>query len=214
MELGKLTRCVGMGLVVMFLLGIFLGTAFVMYQRWQAGRMLALIQKIRIGVTTEAEFVKSTKGFFPFAAPPGDWNRQGPTTEFDSEYRAPWELVQFGVRFERGLAVERDGLFFTQGRGHPDAGAVVRERLSGDADVIGLQSKNISHHEAFARRAGKPGTAFSRISIEDDELAPDADKKADWDFNLNCMTRIGGCHDSREILPEVRLTSLSQIPGQ
>ena len=199
---------------MLLLLGIFLGTVFVFYQRWQAGRMLALIQKIRIGATTEAEFVQSTKNFFPLSAPRGDWDRQGATTEFDSEYRAPWGLVQFEVRFERGLAVERDGLLFTQGRGHPDAGAVVHERLRGDAYASGLQSKNISHHEAFAQRAGKPGTEFSRISIEDDELAPDADKKADWDFNLNCMTRIGGCHDSREILTKVRLTTVFQNPDQ
>ena len=201
--------------MALLLLAVVVDAAFQFYERWRVGRMLALVQQIRIGVTTEAQFLESEKTLLRYTGLHFVRDNQGSVTEIShTEYGpwlfnlhlAQWELVQVGIRFEGGLAIERYGLFFTPGFVHPESAVMVHERVHGRPG-----SMSSFHHLAYFEKWGNPG---NRIRVEDDEQAPDSDKRADWDFNLACMTSIAGCYDSHEILPQVRLTPLLQMPNQ
>jgi hypothetical protein len=40
-------------------------------------------------------------------------------------------------------------------------------------------------------------TTPSRISVYDDNTVEEIQRRADWNFNLLCLTRFGGCTDAR-----------------
>ena len=81
-----------------------------------------------------------------------------------------------------------------------------------DVSFVGIASANFRHYYTadlsdFPRQAlpGKPGYHLTNrdnwISIYLKPSATQEQRKQAYSFNLNCLDKIGGCHDEKELLP-------------
>lgn len=221
----KLGRHLGVGLVVagLLLTAADIGVAF--FQRWQAGRLLTLIQQTKVGQTSEAEFQREAKRLLRYTGLRGEFDHQGSAVRLaysidnwaflfrislSSEAQAMehrtfpyWQVVEMDVSFDQGMVMEKHALFFTPGVGHPEFGVVIDESVCGFGVEGGSVPQGCPQHIAYRRIWND--AAWTRIRISDDTEVSDADRKTDWNINRDCMTKFGGCRDAREILPNVRI---------
>jgi hypothetical protein len=226
----RLAKRAGIGLLAVLVLAITSDVALALCQRWQAGRLLLLMKQIQVGKTTEAEFHRLVENDLRFTGMSMERDANGSVTSFSytlynraliypgrlsadfsrMEFRnfPYWMLFGVGVSFEQGSLVKKNAIFFTPGVGHPEFAVSINEERRGFGFESKVAPNDYPHHIVRYQTWGE--AAWRRIWVRDDDEASDADRRGDWNLDLNCMLRFGGCQDSRAILPGVIPTPLTK----
>ncbi len=212
-----LAKPAGLGLLILLLLAVAVIALGPVYERWRAGQLLALLQQTKVGKTTLPEFrsVADKKLRFTCLNFGKDENSasyvvfdQSVTNPVGIHGFAPWSIFTVQVVFDKGIVISKSA-HFASGE-HAEFSGTVNEWLHKPVLLVGISENSPPppHHWA-----GFEYNPWHRFYIDDDIGATEAEKQADWHINLGCMTRFGGCHDARELFPDVRPTPpLSDSP--
>jgi hypothetical protein len=222
----RLAKRTGISLLLFLLLVGTVAYTMDFYERWRAEQLLSLLRETKVGVTTEAEFRAAASRHLRFTRLHGAWGNQenwdgkdpNPIVTFvvvgNTMARlglAPGAVLYANVAFEKGRVCKK-WAGFGEGSG-PIYGGSVEESVRGYGQVGGVESNDSPHHRVHVS-IGRivdgvvDDKTWFRIFINDDDQATDAEKQADWHFKLACMTKIGGCRDARELLPDARRTTI------
>jgi|ERR1022692_624441 hypothetical protein len=190
--------------IVLFLSVIALcGVIHAHIQRIRTERFLAVLSQIRVGLTDDATAVRLTERY------PRQWTESSNGGQkqlgfyFDNRGMyllrlAPYTEFRASITFKDGLVVRKNagvGVGDYAG-GLPGIGwfAWVTESVRGFGFADDVAPKEYPNH--IVR-----GGAARDTTIDDDNTYPEAERHRDWAFNLACLTRLGGCPDSRLLLP-------------
>jgi hypothetical protein len=208
-----LAKRVGFGLFLLLLMAVVVVTLGPVYERWRADQLLVLFHQTTVGVTTEAEFRTAANKHLKMVDLISEQDFKDPSHvtlyQFVSnaiglDLLTHWTMLTVQIEFRDGVVAEKSAMLMV-GNG-PEYAANVSERVPKYWSHNGVEIAGHPHHQVDAREVEGGNSPWYRIFIQDDTNATEAEKKADWDINLACMTKFGGCHDSRELFPEARRT--------
>jgi hypothetical protein len=91
--------------------------------------------------------------------------------------------------FKNNVVVERRARVFASGSG---CAVSIIEDMDGYGIVDEIEPKEHTNRHIFV---STPRTTPSRITIYDNDTVGEMQRNADWNLNLGCLTRLGGCTD-------------------
>ena len=168
-----------------------------------AEHLLAITGTINPGTTRQTE---ATSMFLPFQQIESVDNRQigGRTLtrvsfHIDNEgtravTRTPYTTIDFSLTFEKGIVVEKTVRIYVSS----GYAAAVLERKRGFGFQNGIvratdRSRYVDHN-------WQSDTHMGRIDVTDDSSLALTKRKADWQVNVGCLSRLGGCTDARQLI--------------
>jgi len=180
-NVSRLAKRIGIGLLLLFLLAGALVAIGPFYQRWRAEQLLALLQQTEVGKTTLPEFRSSAAKRLRFIGLNSAENEKRDTFDvFDRsatnpigfETLAPWSIFSVQVSFDKGIAISKSA-HFASGKFAEFSGTVI-EWQHKPVLMIGspVKSPPSPHHWA-----GFEYNPWHRFYIDDDVEATEAEKR-------------------------------------
>ena len=165
-------------------------------ERHQAERFLGVLQQIRVGSTDRDAVLRMTE---PFRKHTKEWADRGlPALSFAFDNSrlvrlklAPYTDFRGSITFKNDVVVQKEARVFASGSG---CAVAIMEDAHGFGIVDEIEPSNRTDRHVFV---SSPGSTPSRIMIYDDNTLGDMQRRADWNLNLLCLTRLGGCSDAR-----------------
>jgi hypothetical protein len=183
---------------------VLISILFAYHERRQAERLLSSLNEVRVGTTNQVTAIQATEGFrryrteysgpdikqiqFLFNNIGINWLRLARYTEF-----------RVYLTFKDGILVGKYAVEAVPSTGYS---ASVEETVRGFGFVDGVAPAQHPNHIVLGATRNAQGVS-KRIIIRDDNSYGDAGRRQDWEFNLACLTRFGGCGDARLFLPHV-----------
>lgn len=186
--------------VVVALLVVVASLALTFGERRRAERIVSVMQQIQVESDSRDHVIKATGSFERNAdvePPSGDQlgfvfnNRWLHYLRLAShvEFRAV-------ITFKNGVVVDKRAWEIVSSTG---CSAEIVESKRGFAIPVGFPVPANHHVVMWPDTSGRYVT---RIQVQNDDTYPEDSRRADWHFDLSCMTRLGsGCRDARVMLP-------------
>jgi hypothetical protein len=192
---------------VCLLIIVLLGISQAYLARWRAEQFLAVLEKIQVGTTKVDTAYEMVRPFHSYMPDTTNNNHLQLGLNFDNHglvllRLAPYTEFRVSITFMDGVVVEKQAREFQAASG---CGARVDEKLRGLGFSGGIAPNGYPNHIIHSVPPDFPGIA-RHSSIEDDNTYGEAQRHADWNFNLSCITRFRGCADARLMLPDARPT--------
>ena len=170
--------------------------------RSQAEQFLAAVKNMTVGKTSFQE-VLQVESLFPANSSRSDTCKPSSCTIYFS-FGTGW-LHKAGLmppgRFGGGITI-RDGavsqieLVLQSG---PTLSAAIKESA---------ESTSTTPYRIEVRKASS-GNAYYSLTLILSSPAPEELRKNTYDFDMDCLTKLGGCKDARQMLPRAPLTTIS-----
>lgn len=200
------------GSVLLMLLAAFLFCVSQAYrEKHQAERFLGALRQIRVGSTDRDAALRMTRPFRKHM----DEGIDGAglpvlSFAFDNLWLgrlklAPYTDFRAWITLRNDVVVEKRARMFASGSG---CGVSVVEDVHGYGIVDEIEPNEHSDRHVFV---SSPNTTPSRISVYEDNTVEEAHRNADWNLNLLCLTRFGGCTDARAMFGDE--AAISKTPS-
>jgi hypothetical protein len=195
---------------VAIVIGIVLAVPLIsvgrVYQRAsEAARLIAALREINIGSSTEAQAAVLISPFNRLASERRENEKNVRevsyifyNTEMERLRLAPYAHLQVILIFQNGVAASKSMSLFVE-NGYA---ALVQQDVwleSGDAGTVGNYDSERPDHVVLVYKNDEG--RYARLVIRDDSRLPLEQLRADWDVNVRCLYKLGGCEDARQILP-------------
>lgn len=189
------------------LLAVVVATARVYQRSKEADRLISALRDIRLGSSTAADCAVLLSPFRALAAESeADGNVREVTyifynTEMQRLKLAPYADLQVVLTLQNGVAARKSMSLYVE-RGY--AGAVQEEVWRGQAGYDG----SVGNHDperpdrlvqGYKNDLGK----YARLEIRDDNRLVPEQLRTDWMVNVQCLYKLGGCQDARQIIPSL-----------
>jgi hypothetical protein len=218
-QIKRISKWAGLGLLSLLLLGVFVEFALGWLQRWRAEKLLVLARQTQVGTETEGEFESSAAHVLRFTGLSGNiytdlWEPSIKKVSYEVfNDVAPLNLLTsqtmftLNVRFKNGQVLDRSAVLYSENYPSVQAESVEYIRESPYGPGTGDAPADYPHRFVKLDKSRESTyTPRQVLSVADDNEATKEELKADWNFNLACLTRFRGCHDARELLPDAKLT--------
>jgi hypothetical protein len=189
--------------LVMALIGICGCVAESYIEQSRAAQLLKLVSNVELGVTTRDEIQRATRGFTRYNAV-NLFKDQPRSDKYDvfvfrnlgmaALRLAPMKVVSIQIDYKNNLAVEKSIHFAEE----PNRGAVLAERIASVDPASSGDEYPVTHRKVFERGSSTDSTYM--LSVRDDLSVPISRRNLDWNVDLSCMARLGGCGNFRGIL--------------
>lgn len=168
-------------------------------ERSHAERFLAALNEVRVGTTNKSALLEATAAFRGHRREHSDSGAQQIEFLFNNAglywlRLAPYTEFRAYVTMKDSIVVEKYAVEAVPSIG---CNASVDETVRGFGFVDGVAPAEHPNHMIL----GGGQAPSKRIIVRDDSTYGDAERRQDWDFNLACLARFGGCGDSRLLLP-------------
>jgi len=202
MKRGERIKPIAAIAISMLLFVVMAGIAEAFYERVQAERAIALLSEVQVGKTTEIDareimkpfsFRRQIIGWLQKTDDSSDqfqfWNSPLPLLHL-----APQTDVWVTLDYEKGVVSEKSVLYIEAPR---CGGSITESALSTASDQATQDSTSNDRHIYIGGTT--PSPTFI-MKVKDNTRVPFARRSLDWQIDLSCMTKIGGCRDPRKVL--------------
>ncbi len=86
---------------------------------------------------------------------------------------------------------------------HGYAGSVQEEVWRGPGDQASVGNHNPDRPERWVQGNKNIKGRYTLLTVRDDNRLSVPQLNADWNINVSCLEKAGGCDDARRILPEL-----------
>jgi hypothetical protein len=194
--------CVGGLILLAGIIGIGISDAYLNQKR--AERVLMAFRTVRVGSTDRARALQIA-GLSPTHRYEGkvyefpEWVFHYDNGLLFRMHLSPYTSFDATLVFKDEVVQEKEvRVFIASG-----FAALVNERTRGFRLPNGITtSKDLPHNVVFSRNSL---TNVRTLSVYDDDSYGEKELAIDWVVDLGCMSKLCGCKDAREILPNIRL---------
>lgn len=203
----RVLRIIGI-LSCALLIFIILGLVESYYERFEAKKLIAVVSEIQVGSTSEPLAKGMLRSFSRF----NDFNNRreypdeidtGAFDQFTFSNQAfrylrlsPATWIWVTLNYNNGEVTSKLVQYYEEPR---CSGSVQEVLLEPDA----LKKVGIEGHHVYVS-SSVPSPVFI-MKVFDDATVPLARRQLDWQIDLACFTKIGGCRDPRKVLRGVML---------
>jgi hypothetical protein len=196
MQVGKLVkRSLGVILIMSVVVVCLVGESFM--EKRQAENLLRALSQVEVGKTTLSQAREITSGFVHHRI----HQTSGASGEDQFRYwnsflsivkLTPRTYVFVTLRYSDGVVVKKTMQYIEE----PRCSAIISE-------TVKLTPNETDHSLEESRHVYIGGNAPSPtfiMRIDDTAEIPSTRRQLDWQVDLSCMTKIGGCRDPRKVL--------------